>query len=72
MHIPVAAIIVNRLIPADADGAFVDALRRREAVHRQAIDRPFGHLPHIGLPLLADDVTGLEALRRLGRLLIPE
>ena len=71
-RILVAAVIVNRLMPDDADGAFVEARRRREAVHRQEIARAFRQLSRIDLPLLPDDVMGLEALRHLGRLLIPE
>lgn len=70
-RIPVAALIVNRLLPDQADGAFVEARRRREAVHRDEIRRVFGHLPRIDVPLLPDDVTGLDALRQVGRLLFP-
>jgi arsenite/tail-anchored protein-transporting ATPase len=69
-RIPVAAVIVNRLIPDDADGAFVAARRGREAVHREEIARAFAHLPRIDVPLLPDDVTGLDALGHLGDLLI--
>jgi arsenite/tail-anchored protein-transporting ATPase len=69
-RIPVAAAIVNRLTPEDADGAFAAARRRREAVHRKEIARVFSHLPRIDVPLLPDDVTGLEALGHLGRLLM--
>ncbi|MDP1570779.1 MAG: ArsA family ATPase [Vicinamibacterales bacterium] len=71
-RIPVAAAIVNRLTPEDADGAFAATRRRREAVHREAIARAFSHLPRIDIPLLADDVTGVETLARLGQLLMGE
>jgi arsenite-transporting ATPase len=68
-HVPVAAVVVNRVLPDEAEGAFLEARRRQEAPHRQEIERQFGHLPRIVVPLLPDDVTGLDALRRLGRLL---
>jgi arsenite/tail-anchored protein-transporting ATPase len=68
-RVPVAALIVNRVLPPDADGAFVDARRRQEAPYLRAIEQEFAHLPRMALPLLADDVHGLEALRRVGRLL---
>ncbi len=72
VRLSVAAVIVNRLIPDDADGAFAEGWRRREAVHRQAIARAFSRLPRIDVPMLPDEVTGLDALRRLGQLLIAE
>lgn len=71
-RIPVAAAIVNRLTPEDADGEFAAARRRREAVHREEIARVFSHLPRIDVPLLPDDVTGLDKLARLGRMLVRE
>lgn len=71
-RVPVATVIVNRVLPDEADGAFVEARRRQEAAYLQAIDREFGHLPRTVLPLMPGDVHGLEALRRIGRLLAPQ
>jgi arsenite-transporting ATPase len=69
-HVPVSAVIVNRVLPEDAGGEFLEARRRQEARYREEIDRVFIRFPRIVLPLLRDDVHGLEALRQIGRLLI--
>jgi arsenite-transporting ATPase len=68
-HIPVAALIVNRVLPDEADGAFIDARRQQEAPYRLEIERLFAHLPRTVVPLMPDDVHGVEALRRFGGLL---
>jgi len=71
----VAAVVVNRVLPApmpmerDGDKAFLDARRRQEAPYLVEIAREFASLPRIVLPLLAEDIHGLEALRRFGRVL---
>lgn len=70
VHVPVEALVVNRVLPEDADGGFIDARRRHEVAYRVAIDQEFAALPRIVLPLMAEDVHGLDALRRLGRRLI--
>ena len=70
VHVPVEVLIVNRVLPDDAEGAFLDARRRHERRYRDAIDREFARLPRVELPLMADDVHGLDALRRVGQALI--
>jgi arsenite-transporting ATPase len=72
VHVPVAAVVVNRVLPDEADGAFVEARRRQELSYRSSIDREFARLPRTVLPLMPGDIHGLEALRRIGRLLIGE
>jgi len=70
VHVPIEAVVVNRVMPDDADGGFVDARRRQESTYRNAIDREFSNLHRRTLPLLSDDVLGIEALRHVGQLLI--
>jgi len=70
VHVPVAALIVNRVLPAEAGGAFLEARRRQEAPYLAEIERDFARLPRRLLPLLPDDVNGLDALRQIGRLLL--
>ena len=69
-HVSVSALVVNRVLPQDADGAFVEARRRQEAPYRHEIDRVFSGLPRIVLPLMPDDVHGLTPLRLIGQLLL--
>ena len=61
--------VVNRVLPDDADGAFVAARRAQERVYREEIDRAFSDVPRVSVPLLDSDVRGVESLRRIGRLL---
>ena len=69
VHVPIEAVVVNRVMPDDADGGFVDARRRQESTYRNAIDRAFSNLHRRTLPLLSDDVLGIDALRHMGQLL---
>jgi arsenite-transporting ATPase len=72
-HIPVAAVIVNRVLPADAAGGdFLEARRRQEAPYLEQIAREFAHLPRVVLPLSEEDVHGVEALRRTGEQLLKD
>ena len=68
--VPVAAMIVNRLLPDDPEGEFLRERRRREQEYRDEIDRRFAALPLVRIPLLAHDVHGVGALRRIGRFLV--
>ena len=64
-RVPVAALVVNRVLPAEADGAFLAERREQEASRLAEIDRRFGHLDRWRLPLLARDIQGLDALRAM-------
>jgi len=62
-RVPVAALVVNRVLPVEADGAFLADRREQEAAHLAEIQRRFGGLTQWRLPLLSRDVQGLAALR---------
>lgn len=64
--IPVGALVVNRVLPASADGDFLERRRAREAEYLERIDAVFAGRPVHRLPLFETDVHGLEMLRRLG------
>jgi len=66
VHVPVAGLIVNRVLPQEAGGAFLDARRRQEAPYLQEIERKFKGLPRVMLPLWPEDVHGLAAIGRIG------
>ncbi len=63
--IPVSAVIVNRVLPPDAEGAFLARRRAREARYLDEIDREFAALPRLRVPLFDADVQGRDALRRV-------
>jgi arsenite/tail-anchored protein-transporting ATPase len=56
--IPVAAIIVNRTLPAHIDGEFLAQRRQREQRYLETIDTTFTDLPVYRIPTLASDVVG--------------
>lgn len=68
-HVPVAAALVNRVIPQEADGSFLQRRREQEANYLMRIDHELGHIPRPRLPLLPSDVQGIEILEDVaGRL----
>ncbi len=68
-RIPLLGVVVNRVLPDDADGAFLARRRDREADYLARIDEAFADLPRWRVPLDEEDVVGPTALRRLARLL---
>ncbi len=67
--IPIGAILVNRVLPDDAEGAFLARRRQRERTYLTRIEETFGGYPVVHVPLLDADVVGVDALRRLAALL---
>ena len=68
-HIPVAGAIVNRVLADAADSAFFAARLARQQRHMIQLDEAFKGLPRIHLPLLEDDIQGLDALQNFAALL---
>lgn len=60
--IPVAGLIINRVLPDQADGSFFQARHARQLRHLADIEARFHSLPQRRLPLLEDDIQGLDAL----------
>ncbi len=71
-HVPVAGTLVNRVIPPEADGVFLNARREQEATYLARIDVELGHLPRPRLPWLPTDVQGIEILEQLAERLEAE
>jgi arsenite/tail-anchored protein-transporting ATPase len=69
-EVPVAGLVVNRVLPDDAEGAFVEARRAQEAGYLARIDDEFRQLPRVRLPLLTRDVSGAATLRHVGELVL--
>ena len=59
------ALICNRLLPEQADGAYFRQWRRLQAEYRQTIEESFGALPIFDAPLLETEIVGVDMLRRL-------
>ena len=57
--VPIAGLIVNRVLPEEAaDSEFLSARRRQEAAYLAEIDATFPDLVRLRIPMLATDVTG--------------
>jgi arsenite-transporting ATPase len=70
--VPVAGMIVNRLLPRDADGDFLKERRRQEDEYRAEIDQTFAKLQRVYLHLLPHDVHGVDTLRKLGEAIVEQ
>lgn len=70
-HVPVAGLVVNRVLPAEAGGEFIEARRTQESEYLRRIDVAFPDVPQVRLRLLARDVTGMAGLLEIGHLLVP-
>jgi len=63
--VPLAGLVVNRILPEGDIGEFLEARRVQEQEYLQQIEDRFAHVPRIRVPLFPRDVGGLEPLREL-------
>jgi arsenite-transporting ATPase len=68
-HVPVVGLVVNRVLPEGPLGDFLESRRAQEAEYLDLVDRRFGGLVRVRVPLLSRDVQGMESLREVGRYL---
>jgi arsenite-transporting ATPase len=69
-RVPVAGVVVNRVLPDQPLGDFLESRRAQEAEYLARIDDSFGDLPRARVPLLSRDVHGLESLDEVARHLL--
>ncbi|MDP4535353.1 ArsA family ATPase [Alkalimonas collagenimarina] len=67
--LPLAGLVVNRILPLSADGAFLAQRREQEQLHLKQIAQEFGKLPRYPLALQATDIYGLPALQHMAAML---
>lgn len=67
--LPLAGLVVNRILPDDADGDFLAKRRQQEKQHLQQIEQDFATLPRYKVPLQATDIQGIAALETMAALL---
>jgi arsenite-transporting ATPase len=70
-HVPIAGLVVNRVLPDGALGEFLERRREQERPYLERIAKDFRKLPSVRIPLFSRDVGGLEALREVGGHLFP-
>lgn len=69
-RVPVAGVVVNRVLPDAPLGEFLERRRGQEAEYLERVDRSFAALPRVRVPLMSRDVEGLDGLREVGRHLL--
>ncbi len=57
------------MLPDGPLGDFLESRRGQEAEYLERVDRSFGDLPRVRVPLLSRDVQGVEGLRDVARYL---
>jgi arsenite/tail-anchored protein-transporting ATPase len=67
--LPLAGLVVNRILPDNADGGFLAERRKQEKVHLAQIAQDFSQLPRFYMPLQATDIYGFSALTNMASLL---
>jgi arsenite/tail-anchored protein-transporting ATPase len=67
--LPLAALVINRILPDSADGHFLLQRRAQEKIHLQQIEHDFANLPLYRLPLQQTDIQGIDALNHMAQLL---
>lgn len=67
--LPLAGLVVNRILPATADGAFLAQRRVQEHQHLAQIEQDFQQLNRYYIPLQPTDIHGLQALEQIAALL---
>lgn len=65
--VPVAALVVNRVLPKGPLGDFLEHRREQEEAYLREIEERFPDLRRIRVPLLEEDVGSLEGVRVVGR-----
>jgi arsenite-transporting ATPase len=63
--IPVGTVYVNRVLPAHAEGAFLERRRERERQYLDQVTTAFPRHRIVHVPLQGHDVVGIAALRQL-------
>lgn len=62
----VDGVVVNRVLPPEADGAYFARWRDIQARHLDRVDENFAEVPRLRLRLFDDEMVGVERLRQLG------
>jgi arsenite-transporting ATPase len=63
------AILCNRIIPDEVTDPYFNMAKDRQKENLALIGEAFGELPLLKAPLFGSEITGLDALRKLGDLL---
>lgn len=65
--VSVDLLVINKTLPKDATGQFLENRRRQESKHLAEIEQNFAMLKRCYLPLLPYDVCGIESLNKVSQ-----
>ncbi len=68
--IHLGGLVINRVLPDEAEGRYFRSRKAQEAVHLAEIERRLPAPPRVIVPQLEADVHGLANLERIGRYLL--
>lgn len=68
-QLPLAGLIINRVLPEDADGAFLAQRRAHEKQYIAQIERDFTRCKRYYIPLQAMDIEGISGLQQMQTIL---
>jgi arsenite-transporting ATPase len=71
-NVNVCGVVVNRILPADAEGDFYRSRRQQEQIYVDEIRQRFSRYPLAWIPQLPTDIYGLENLERVSSVLMRE
>lgn len=66
----VETLIVNKVLPDEADGTFLKRRKEREKEYLSMVERTFSGKDIIQIPLLEEDVTSIDALRTISGFIV--
>ncbi|SDC70870.1 arsenite efflux ATP-binding protein ArsA (TC 3.A.4.1.1) [Melghirimyces thermohalophilus] len=69
-EVPVGGVIVNRVLPREADGDFLARRRQGEKIYLEEIARRFADLPRTQIPLQPEDIRGLPGVKAIADRLV--
>jgi len=68
--IHVGGVVINRVLPDAAEGAYFEARKAQERIYLAEIERRFGSVPRVIVPQLESDVHAVSGLERVGHWLL--
>lgn len=63
------SIIVNRVLPKEAEGSYFDGWRKIQKQYEEVINQSFQPLPILRVPLMKSEVTGIASLKELAQIM---
>jgi arsenite-transporting ATPase len=70
--VTIGGLVINRVLPASSPDPFLQSRHEQEQVYLDEIERRFAKNARVRVPQLPSDVHGIQTLKHLASLLVPE